>query len=652
MNARSWLYGFIAAIALLGGGMYSTGAGSAPNVDRGEFARSLVAGNEDFLVFPAEPDEDAELLYYMPTSLKVARDDDGDPKIAVVALRDAVDEDPDGGAGAAEAYGYATIAVTLGPAMTAEVRSELERSLRETYPQHGHYRLLPADISPGSGRMEVSIGSIPPSEEHRIMYSSEKMPTAFGAEFAVYVPLTKQQAAAVVQLMAVEADNVSVPGLSIIYEAEVLFRLLSTTATVTAELDQAFSYVNSKLEERYGSEFSYEGLWVDGSAKADFMRTVDETSQEIRDRGFVKTKIVRGDVEVGEGDASWDFLSKWTEKMEKELSTAIAGIKLSQEVTPASLEDFSKRNAPPPEHRDDDDDWWDWWNLFGEAELSAYWSKGEATVETDRVVDFTREYTISLDGYERLPYHWSVETVEIPTTSVSIVDLSNAFYVREMATARFPDKAQVPMWGHSAGKIDSAMIEVLVSEEPKSVLKFHFDEGRQTDTARYWREAVEFERLENGLISADRPDLLVRGIITTGRGGEKIVVPPPPQEYVRVSRATDVTEVQEIRWSDLFGFVKVNGEFLFEYAPEGCRFRVIVEVTGLPGRSSPREYTLTSSDRVAFVPYERGRDLSLSARARAVGRVRTDYGYPLSGEGDIELVGGDLPEGWDVEVCR
>ena len=98
-----------------------------PVLRQGILSRANTDSSIDFEIYPDREREN--LLYLLPKSLKIARDDNGEPKISVVLVREALEQRRD-----ADGYGYVMMSVTVGPKMTDEVYDVLRRRIARLFP--------------------------------------------------------------------------------------------------------------------------------------------------------------------------------------------------------------------------------------------------------------------------------------------------------------------------------------------------------------------------------------------------------------------------------------------------------------------------------------------------------------------------------------
>ena len=619
---RSIVFSILVATAV-------TATADVPVLRQGILSRANTDSSLEFEIFPDRAKEN--LLYLLPKSLKIARDDNGEPKISVVLLREALERGRD-----SDGHGYVMISVTVGPRMTDEVYDVLRRRIARLFPELENPVLLPIGFKPGTAQIGFQVlDSGAPAT-----WVPVGAPHTLGAEIPLMIPITKEHGAQIRQVFerppgSADSRDLSI---SISYKGEATFEIAPTTVSVEANRSEMYKYFQSK--KKLGG-----GFWI-----YNWSTEREKIREEFQKRKHLTGRIRFGDADLIDKAGGAKYLTALLDEAMNRAVDFMADIKVARTPEEVTMEGYKIRPGRTTIFRPDY-----YWTY------ESYLSLGRAEVDLKRIS--TGEYSeeVGLEGSVALPITLAAETVPLPTSVVTVVGLDNAFHVRELLTGVTLDRAEI--WGNTRGKIRDALLEVIIGEnsdaETEQIVKFHFDRlNPGTRAVAFWRNA-RFRRVQreaSTLIEPILPRMRVRGEIATAQGG-KIQNPQNPHGYTEVRRSTSPFEPQTVKLSDLFGIATIDAEVFFELMDPGCKgiLRARIE---RPGRGK-EAVTLKRSQPYAFIPFVvradggAGFGRGTTMTVQFIGRSRTVAGEPVPIENMTEVFPtlDDLSDGWEASAC-
>ena len=613
----------VVAMAL---GAISVALAEVPALRQGALSRSVLIGDVEFQIYPDR--DNKELLYLLPKSLKIARDEKGAPKVSVILVREALEEGR-----ASNGYGYIMMSVTVGPQMTDDLYAGLRKKIAQVYPDLQRARLAPIAFKTGTAEVSFQVLNSGAAAT-RIPVNA---PITLGAEIPLMIPITKEHGAMIHQVSAQAkgATDSRDLGVSISYEAKVTFEVEPTTVKVEAERSEMYKYFQEKKK-------SGGGFWIfNWSSEREKIR------EDFERGGYLKGTIRFGDKTLTDAVGGAEYLTGVLLEAKNRAIDFVADINVARTPKEAPMDGYKERPGKT--------------TIYGPNyywSYTSYFSDASSVVDIQRVSSgkYTEDFT--LEGSEDLPVTLIGEDVSLPSNVVSVVSLNDAFYVRELFTGQAFDRDGI--WGGAPGRISHALLEVIIGDATGAgspqIIKFNFDNGNpNTKTVAFWRNA-RFQRDGSGLIQPVLDTVKVRGEITTAQGG-KISVPQKPTEYIPVLRKTDPFVPDGVRLADLFGVATINAENFFDFLDQDCRASLDVSIER-PGGGT-ETVTLKRGRHEAFLPFAVGLDQKsglepgTTMRLEAIGRSRVGAitPVPVGGRSEIKPTVGDLPQGWEKVVC-
>jgi hypothetical protein len=210
----------------------------------------FVEGEGPFTLYKSM-DESDKTLYVAPKNLKVAMKD-GKPKVTAVLVRDIIDKKV--GADNSMAFGYLAVSLTIGYEDNRPVFSAIKKQLQKKDSPYKDYQLATLPLRPGTGQVGVKLinPKDPATLNSPVIWMPYGVSTTVGAEITVTVPVVKEHAEIIRQLLLAEKGSAARLGINIQYRANATFAVKPFELIVEATAEKTYKYFHERFKASGG----------------------------------------------------------------------------------------------------------------------------------------------------------------------------------------------------------------------------------------------------------------------------------------------------------------------------------------------------------------------------------------------------------------